>query len=283
MNKNQQAFAVVSICLSIIMAGAIIAYKPGVVEQEAGLPAGFRYPSGVGVSQGVPTLYSDAVPTLISESGSDVQKTISLTGAGIASATADQATLNLGVEVTKETAGEAISENANLMAAVIEALKNQGISEEDIKTTNYNVYAQYDWKEDGRELVGYTVSNMVQVTVKDIDNVGNVIDVAGEAGSNSINGISFGLSEEKMAELKTAAYILALGDAQDKADLIADTLGLTISGVQSVTENSYTPVRTYLEYADAGMDMAMSSKAPTPILSGDLSVSVNVHIVFLFQ
>ena len=282
MNKNQQAFAVVSVCLSIIMAGAIVAYKPGVVEQIVGLPAGFRYPSGVGVSQGVPTLYSDAVPTLISES-SDVQKTISLTGAGIASATADQATLNLGVEVTKDTAGEAISENANLMAAVIEALKNQGISEEDIKTTNYNVYAQYDWTEDGRELVGYTVSNMVQVTVKNIDNVGNVIDVAGEAGSNTINGISFGLSEDKMAELKTAAYILALGDAQDKADLIADTLGLSITGVQSVTENSYTPVRSYLEYAEAGMDMASSSKAPTPIVSGDLSVSVNVHIVFLFQ
>lgn len=281
MNKNQQAFAVVSVCLSIIMAGAIIAYKPGVIDQVASLPAGFRYPSGVGVSQGIPTLY-EAVPTLISES-TDIQKTISLTGAGIASATADQATLNLGVEVTKDTAGEAISENANLMAAVIEALKNQGISEEDIKTTNYNVYAQYDWKEDGRELVGYTVSNMVQVTVKDIDNVGNVIDVAGEAGSNSINGISFGLSEEKMAELKTAAYILALGDAQDKGDLIADTLGLTITGVQSVTENSYTPVRTYMEYAEAGMDMAVSSKAPTPIVSGDLSVSVNVHIVFLFQ
>ncbi len=282
MNKNQQAFAVVSVCLSIIMAGAIVAYKPGVVEQMGGLPVGFRYPSGVGVSQGVPTLYSEAVPTLISES-TDVQKIISLTGAGIASATADQATLNLGVEITKDTAGEAISENANLMAAVIEALKNQGISDEDIKTTNYNVYAQYDWTEDGRELVGYTVSNMVQVTVKNIDNVGNVIDVAGEAGSNTINGISFGLSEDKMAELKTAAYILALGDAQDKADLIADTLGLSITGVQSVTENSYTPVRSYLEYAEVGMDMAISSKAPTPIVSGDLSVSVNVHIVFLFQ
>lgn len=279
MNKNQQAFAVVSLCLSIIMAGAIVAYKPGVVDQTPSLPTGFRYPSGVGISQAIPTLY-EATPTLYSESES--LKTISLTGAGVASATADQATINLGVEVTMDTAGEAITENANLMAAVIEALKNQGISEADIKTTNYNVYAQYDWKEDGRELVGYTVSNMVQVTVKNIDNVGNVIDVAGEAGANSINGISFGLSEEKTAELKTTAFVLAMGDAQGKADLIAETLGLSITGVQSVTENSYTPVRTYVDYAEAGMDM-VSSKAPTPIVSGDLSVSVNVHIVYLFE
>jgi uncharacterized protein YggE len=260
MNKNQQVFAVAAVCLSIIMAGAIIAYT----------------------SQAVPTLY-EGIPTLISETGSETTKTISVTGAGVVSATADQATLNIGVEVTEETAGEAITGNAELMAAVIEALKNNGISEDDIKTTSYNVYPQYDWSEDGRKLIGYTVTNMVQVTVKDIDNVGNIIDVAGEAGANSINGISFGLSEEKMAELKEDAYVLALGDAQDKADLIAGTLGLTISGVQSVTESSYVPVRTYMEYAETGMDMAMSSRAPTPIVSGDLSVSVNVHIVFLFQ
>jgi uncharacterized protein YggE len=259
------------------MAGAIIAYKPGVLDQGASLPVGFRYPSGVGVSQ---SLYT-ATPTLYSEEGS--MKTISLSGAGVASATADQATLNLGVEVTKDTAGEAITENAELMAAVIEALRLQGISDEDIKTTNYNVYAQYDWKEDGRELVGYTVSNMVQVTVKDLDNVGNVIDVAGEAGANSINGISFGLSDEKMEELKSTALVLAMGDAQAKADLIAETLVLTISGVQSVTESSYTPARTYVDYAESGMDMALSSKAPTPIVSGDLSVSVSIHIVYLFE
>ncbi len=281
MNKNQQAFAVLSVCLSIIMAGAIVAYKPGVVEQVgASLPVGFRYPSGVGVSQAIPTLY-EATPTLISEEAS--QKTISLTGSGVATATADQATLTLGVEVTRDTAGEAIADNAELMAEVIAALKAQGISEDDIKTTSYNVYAQYDWKEDGRELVGYTVSNMVQVTVKDIDNVGNVIDVAGDAGANSIHGISFGLSDEATAELKTTAYVLAMGDAQDKADLIAETLGLTITGVQSVSESSYTPVRTYVDFAEAGMDSAISSRAPTPIVSGDLSVSVSVHIVYLFQ
>jgi uncharacterized protein YggE len=264
------------------MAGAIIAYKPGVVDQTPNLPMGFRYPSGVGISQAVPTLYEGA-PTLISELGSDSVKTISVTGAGVASATADQATLNIGVEVTEETAGAAIAGNAELMAAVIESMKNNGIDEDDIKTTSYNVYPQYNWKEDGRELIGYTVSNMVQVIVKDIDNVGNIIDVAGDAGANSIHGISFGLSEEKMAELKENAYVLALGDAQDKADLIAETLGLTISGVQSVSESSYVPVKSYMDYAEASMDGAISSRAPTPIVSGDLSVSVNVHIVFLFQ
>jgi len=279
MNKNQQAFAVSAICLSIILAGVIIAYRPGAVELDTGLPAGFRYPSGVGISQGVPTLYSETSSTLSEEA---TQKTISLTGAGTASATADEATIRMGVEVTKDSAAEAISDNAESMAGVIDALLLHGISEDDIQTTSYSVYPQYDWTEDGRVLLGYTVTNMVQVTVKDLDIVGDVIDAAGSAGANRMDGISFGLSDAKMQELKNTAYVLALGDATDKADLIAETLGLTISGVQSVTENSYVPARTYVEIAEMGGDMAMS-RAPTPIISGDLSVSVNVHIVFLFQ
>ena len=276
MNKNQQTFAVAAICLSIVLAGAIIAYKPGVIEQVApSLPEGFRFPAGTGVGQGLPTLYSG-----VSE-GTENLKTISLTGSGSSSAQADQATVNLGVQVISELANEAIGENAETMTAVIEAIKALGVSEDDIVTTSYSVYPQYDWTEEGRVFVGYSVTNLVQVTVKDLDIVGDVIDAAAVAGANQINGISFELSDAKREELKTNAYIAALGDAQDKADVIAETLGVTISGVQSVTEYSYTPVRSY-EYAESvAMDGAKSIS--TPIVSGELSVTVSVHIVFLFE
>ena len=277
MNKNQQTFAVAAICLSIVLAGAIIAYKPGVIDQVTpSLPEGFRFPSGTGVSQGVPTLYSG-----VSE-GTENLKTISLTGSGSSSAQADQATVNLGVQVISELASEAIGENAETMTAVIDAIKALGVSEDDIITTSYSVYPQYDWTEDGRVFIGYTVTNLVQVTVKDLDIVGDVIDAAAVAGANQINGISFELSDVKREELKSNAYVAALTDAQDKADVIAETLGLTITGVQSVTEYSYTPVRSYEMYEESvSMDGAM--RASTPIVSGELSVTVSVHIVFLFE
>jgi uncharacterized protein YggE len=281
MNKNQQAFAVTAICLSIIMAGVIITYRPGMVEQNSPmLPTGFRYPSGVGVSQGIPTLYSG-----VNQGGVENLKTISLTGSGIASAQADQATVNLGVETTSDSANDAIRENADTMSAVIVAVKALGINEDDIVTTSYSVYSRYDWTEMGRVFKGYTVTNQVQVTVKDLDIVGDVIDAAATAGANQINGISFDLSDAMREELKTNAYIAALTDAQDKAAVIADTLDLTITGVQSVTENSYTPMRSY-EYsneATASGDGISPSYAPTPIVSGELSVSVSVYIVFLFE
>jgi uncharacterized protein YggE len=73
-----------------------------------------------------------------------------------------------------------------------------------------------------------------------------------------------------------------LSDAEDKAQVIADTLELSIIGVQSVTESSYVPVRTF-EYAEAAGANIAPSPAPTPVLSGELAVTVNVHIVFLFE
>ena len=276
MNKNQQTFAVTAICLSIIMAGAIIVYRPGMVEQNSPmLPAGFRYPSGVGVSQGIPTLYSG-----VNQGSVENLKTISLTGNGVASAQADQAIVNLGVDAISMSANDAIRENADKMSAIIDAVKALGVDEDDIVTTSYSVYPWYDWIESGRVFRGYTVTNLVEVTVKDLDIVGDVIDAAARAGANQINGISFGLSDATREELKTNAYIAALSDAQVKADLIANTLGLSISGVQSVTESSYVPAMSY-SYVEAGD--AMKSYTPTPVLSGELAVTVNVYIVFLFE
>jgi uncharacterized protein YggE len=276
MNKNQETFAVVAICLSIIIAGAIIAYKPAIIpDLTSGLPESFRFPSGIGISQGLPTIYGDV------SQGTDLNlKTISLTGSGSASAQSDQATVDLGVQITSESANDAIRENAEKMTYIIEAIKALGISEDDIVTTSYSVYPQYDWTEKGRIFRGYTVTNLVQITINDLEIVGDVIDAAADAGANQINGISFGLSDEKREELKTNAYITALTDAQVKANVIADTLELSITGVQSVTESSYVPVRNYAyeESMDGGQ-----SYAPTPILSGELTVTVNVNIVFLFE
>lgn len=273
MNKSQQLYAVTAICLSIILAGAIVAYRPGVVEPAEtteGL-SDFRYPGGVGTSMGFEAFIYQ---------GDDAQaKTISLAGSGSASAQADQASLSVGVEVTDESAADAISMNAAAMAAVIEAVEALGVSEDDIITTQYSVYPQYDWTESGRVFKGYTVTNMVRVTVRNLDDVGSIIDAAGVAGANRVDSISFELSDAKREELKMNAYVAALEDAQAKVDVIAETLGLTLTGVQSVTESSYTPVRSYKVVPEA--DYALGS-APTPILSGELTVSVSVYIVYLF-
>ena len=80
-------------------------------------------------------------------------------------------------------------------------------------------------------------------------------------------------------DLKEEAYVQALNDARGKADLIASTLGIEVTGVYSVSESAYYPYMAYRSY-----DVAASYEvAPTPILEGTLSVSVNVQVSFTFE
>jgi len=270
MNKTQQVFAVTAICLSIIMAGAIIAYKPGTIDNNgAESDQSFRFPTGVGPSlgSGAYTYQGEEAPA----------KTISISGAGSSLAKANLAKVTLGAQTKDPSASEAIEDNAAIMSEIIQVLKGMGFTDDDLQTTGFSVYPDYNW--DTREVTGYTVSNLVEVTIENLDLVGPVIDAAGAAGANQVQGIRFELSDSVREELKMQAYVTALEDAEEKANVIADTLDLTITGVQSVTESSYSPARTYKTMPEA--DFAGSSN--TPIIEGSLTVTVNVHIVYLIE
>lgn len=205
--------------------------------------------------------------------------TISVTGSGTASMQADEATVTLGVQTQDESASEAVRLNAELMNAVIDAIKALGITEEDMRTVSYSVspvYADYDY----RRVVAYRVVNMIAVKITDMDLIGEVIDEAAEEGATRIQGVSFGLSDEKREELKEQAYLVALDNAEGKAELIADRLGLTITGVLYISESTYQPYQPY-----RGYDLAVLGevRAPTPIIEGKLSVSVTVHLIYSFE
>jgi hypothetical protein len=263
MNRTQQVLAVIAICASIILAGSIIAYNPGDQEDEFD----FRFPGGFTPSMGT--------QSYVQQGELPPEKTISLSGSGSSSAKADLSKVILGVITEDSDASDATSENAELMNSVIEAILGQGITEEDIKTVTYSVNPRYDWET--RQTTGYVVTNLIQIEIQDLDIVGAVIDSATEAGANSVQGVTFNLSDGKAQELKMEAYQAALEDARSKADVIANTLGLEITGVHSVTESSYSPITPFRGFE------AADSSAKTPIIEGDLSVTVNIHIVYTFQ
>lgn len=207
-------------------------------------------------------------------------RVILVSGSGMATAQADEATVILGVQTEDETASQASGRNAELMTSVINALKDLGLTEEDMRTVSYSVYPVYS-RDDPKKIVGYRVTNIISVKIKDIDLVGEVIDAATQNGANRIQGVSFDLSLEKQEELKRQAYLAALRDAESKASLIAEALNITITGVYSVSESVYQPYQPYYEYryAVAGVETAPT----TPILEGKLSVSVTVQIAYTFE
>ncbi len=267
MSLKRQYVYVVAICLSVIVAGAIIAYNP---FQEKGVDNVFKFPAGVPPSLGM------GYATSLGEG--DVNS-IQVSGLGSASATATQATLTLGAWTEDPVAAEAVEDNALLMTSIIDAVLGLGIEEDKIKTVTYSVSTIYDWEI--RAVTGYRVTNMIQIEVEDIDMVGEVIDAAAAEGANNIQGISFGVSDEEAEALANDAYVLALQNAQGKADLIASTLDLEITGVLYVSESSYAPYSPIRSYAEASMDSGFA--ASTPIIEGTLSVSVSVQVAFSFQ
>jgi hypothetical protein len=268
MEKTSQAVTVLAVCASILLAGMMIAYKPGMVADVSE----FRFPTGV-----PPALGGTGFSTIAATDTGTNLKTLSISGTGVINVKANQATISLGVYTENSLASVAIDENAAKMTAVITALKQLGFTDNDMQTTTYTVYPNYNY--DVRLVVGYQVTNMIQIKIKDLTKVGPAIDVASTAGANRVDSIGFGITDETASSMKLQAYTAAIADAKAKSDVITSGLGIHITGVQSVTESSYYPVVEY-----RGYDVASSgSKVSTPVLSGNLNVSVTLSIVYLIE
>ena len=119
------------------------------------------------------------------------QQGIWVTGLGKVTAIPDVAIISLGVEARATTVAEAQAQAAEAMDAVMDVLNDYGVASKDIKTQYYSIYPLWRW-DDGREtLIGYRVSNIVTVKIRNIENTGGIIDAVTSAGGDysRINGI----------------------------------------------------------------------------------------------
>jgi len=199
---------------------------------------------------------------------------VSVSGIGTVTVKPDIAYINVGVETQDKDAAVAQADNAEKMSAVMAALKKAGIKDEDITTLQYSIYDRYDYLENGTDVKYYNVTNTVKVTVRDINNVGDVIDAAANAGSNTISSIQFGISNED--ELYQEALKLAMESAKQKATSIMSTFGKTPGIPARVSESSY-----YSGVVRMEMNAVMAdSKMSTPISTGELSVTANVSVEY---
>ncbi|MDE0689354.1 MAG: SIMPL domain-containing protein [Candidatus Poribacteria bacterium] len=210
---------------------------------------------------------------------SQESRKIHVTGNGSVVGEPDIATLNLGVSVEKKTVAEAREAAAVAMTAVVDALKARDIAENDIQTERFSIYPQYDYTENGRVLRGYSVNNTVSAKVRALENLSGVIDAAAEAGGDIVvvNAIQFMI--EDTTPLQTQARGLAVKDAEAKAQTLADASGVTLGKPITITETSHaaSPPIAFAREAAFAEDSALSS---TPIEAGELTVVVNVTIVY---
>jgi uncharacterized protein YggE len=216
-------------------------------------------------------------PVAAQDPTTEPEHTLSVSGTGSVSVKPDVADITVGVTVQRDQAGAAAADAATVMDAVITAIKGLGIAEEDIQTTTLSLSPVYDYDRSPYRLVGYTATNLVTVTVRDLTQVGPVIDAATGAGATDVNSISFRLQDQTAAE--TEAREMAVTAARAKADTIAAAAGTEITGIISISE-SYAPVPMPVYYGEADMAASREGGAPTPVLAGTIEVRVDVSIVY---
>jgi uncharacterized protein YggE len=196
---------------------------------------------------------------------------VSVAGHGEVKGRPDTATVQIGVESEAATAKEALAQNTAQAQAIQQKLKDLGVAEKDLQTSNFNVNPTYG--SDGRQITGYHVSNSVTVTIRNLDQAGALLDQVVQAGANSIYGISF--SVEDPQKLLEQARQEAMANAKARATQLASAGGAAIGDVLVINENANAPVPLPMAgRAEAAQDAAV------PVQPGQQSFSVDVQVTY---
>lgn len=205
-------------------------------------------------------------------------RTIKVSSTATVKATPDQALVNLAVRSEDSDSAAAFAENAKDMAAVLDALATAGIEEKDIQTLNVGLDQRVENRGTSNERRTFVASNSVQVKIRDLDAIGDVIDAAVRAGADSVNDIRFELSDPNT--IRTDALTQAVKGARTKVDALAAAAGADVLGVVSINEDAFRqPV--YRASFDEALAYAGAAASATPVVTPDsLQVSVTVAVVW---
>ena len=199
---------------------------------------------------------------------------ITVTGEGVVDGIPDIASLSLGVTTLGDTAAGAMAANTKALRAVMARLMAAGIADRDMQTTNLSIAPNWSGYDSGQRqrIDGYTATNQLTVRIRALDGLGTVLDAAIQDGANTLNGLSFGLSEPRPA--MDAARKAAVADARARATLLVEAAGATLGRIVSITEGGgYSqPQPMFRQAAEAS--------GAVPVAAGEVATSASVTSVF---
>lgn len=222
-----------------------------------------------------------------------VVNTITVSGTGEVVVVPDIATVSFGVTAESLDVAKAQTDSATKINKIIDFLKTKGVEAKDIKTTNYNIYPRYDYRNVACPLVqttiypsvpcggskqvlaAYVVSQTVEVKIRDITKAGEILSGVGEFGVTDVSGLNFTIDNDQA--VKDQARDLAIKDAKAQAEVLAKGLGIRLVKITSFSENGNSPV--YYGVSAKMMDSAAPSVAPqVPV--GENKITSNVSITY---
>jgi len=217
-------------------------------------------------------------------SGQALARTITVVGRGEVKVKPEVANTNVGVEALAPTVDAAMEDAQARMDAVLAALKKLGIADKDIQTSNFSINFERSQvgmpestKTESTQPAGfYRVSNMVSITIRDLEQVGAVLDAAVKAGANNVWGITFGLDDTDALEAE--AREAAVKNARARAESLAELTGVSVGDVVSVSE-VIGNVSGIMYSAAEGR----GGGGGTPVEPGEVSFTTQIQIVYAIE
>jgi uncharacterized protein len=205
-------------------------------------------------------------------------RTITVNGTGQVTLNPDVAYVQIGVQSQSAQVADALSENNDKAKAVAASLAELGIDAKDIQTSSFNIFPQPQYGQNGEiTSTTYMVNNTVNVTVRDLQIMGHLLDVVVRTGANSINGVTFDVQDKSKAVAD--ARRLAIESARGQAEEIAQTAGVTLGDLQTMTAYSSQPPTTM--YDAKGVASAVSNQVP--VSAGQLVIQVEVSASYFIK
>jgi uncharacterized protein len=212
------------------------------------------------------------------------ENTITVSDTGVVYAKPDLGLITATVVTEAETVTEAMTDNTEKMNAVISAVKEQGVEEKDLKTTSFNVYPRYEWREatmlypqGQRILVGYEVRQSLEIKIRDLDKIGSIIQEATDAGANQIGDLQLTIDDQE--ELKKQAREQAIEKAKSRAEELAGQLGIRLAGISNFSESGSVPYYYDLEKSAVPMGMG-GAEEEARIETGENKIEITVYITY---
>lgn len=213
----------------------------------------------------------------MSEMSSLLIPSVTVSGKGELRAAPNEAEITVGVVTQDTSAAQAMEKNNNAVQQLLVALEEMGIARRDIRTTSFNVSPQYNYDREGRlppEIIGYQASNQVQVKVRELEQLGTLLDQLIQQGANQVHGVQLSVRDEqqRLDEVRQQA----LNDARRKAELYAKAAGARLGRVLLVEETpqGFSGPMPRQHFA------AEARAAAVPIAPGEQTLEVDVQVTF---
>lgn len=223
------------------------------------------------------TTFAGPIPFFINSVQTTKANLFTVQGTGKATGIPTTVKLSLGVTKSAPSAQAAQNQVNQVATLMIEQLKNLGIAEKDITTTNYSVSPQYDFTSGKQTINGYTATQNLEIQTKEVEKAQKATDIATQNGANLVGGVMFILDDQTRKELEQKARTQAVQNAKEKAQNLAKAAGITLGRVIDVSEQSNQPP----VFADRAISaLKVEEQQPTQLTPGESTIETTVSLSY---